>query len=171
MPKLKNPMHEEFCQQWIVDFNGARACFVAGGSKDKHVARVTACRWMARADINKRIAELMADRSKRTQITQDMVVKELAIPAFSNFTDFAKYTKEGGLEMEDTESVNDKKPGATRAIESMRGSISIKLHGKTKPLELLGKHVGLFADVHTLEAGEALKAVIERIITDKRPKE
>lgn len=169
MPKLKNAQHEEFCQQWIVDFNGARACFVAGGSKNKHVARVTACHWMARADIQKRIAELLRNRSERTQVTQDMVVKELAIPAFADFTDFAKYTKKDGLIIEETKKIKGEK---TRAIKSMRqttskdgGSISIELHGKEKALELLGRHTGVFED-----AGDKIAKVLYEISEKFMPK-
>ena len=167
MPKLKNAQHEEFCQQWIIDFNGARAAQKAGGCKERKTSKVVACHWMARADIQKRIGELLKDRSERTQITQDMVIQELAILGFSNFTEFAKYTKGKGkgLMLENTKSIDEEK---VRAIKSMKqvetkdgGSISITLHGKEKPLELLGKHVGLFADK------DQFKEVVQYLLSEK----
>ena len=98
MPKLKNRQHEEFCQQWIIDFNAARAAQVAGGCKERKAARVTGCHWLARADVSKRIAELLKDRSERTQITQDMVIRELAILGFSDFRHYGQVKKGGDMQ-------------------------------------------------------------------------
>jgi len=165
MSKLKNEQHEEFCQQWIIDFNGARAAQKAGGCKKRKTSKVVACHWMARADIQKRIAELLKDRSERTQITQDMVIQELAVLGFSDFTKFAKHTKKKGLILEDTESIDGEKVRAIRSMKQTKskdgGSISISLHGKEKPLELLGKHVGLFADK------DQFKEVIQYLLSEK----
>lgn len=165
MPKLKNLQHEEFCQNWIIDFNAARAAKEAGGSKSRKSARVTGCHWLARADVSKRIAELLKDRSERTQITQDMVIQELAIMGFSDFTEFAKYTEKKGLVLENTKSIKGEK---TRAIRSMKettskdgGSISIMLHGKEKPLELLGRHLGMFKE------DNEFKEVVQYLLSEK----
>jgi len=150
MPKLKSGKHEQFCQEYIVEFNGAKSATDAGFNKKS--ARTIACRLLTKVNIQERIAELMKDRSERTQVTQDMVVKELAIIGFSDFTKFARYTKKDGLVLENTKDIKGER---TRAIQSMKqttskdgGSISIKLHGKEKPLELLGKHLGIFVDMN-----------------------
>lgn len=165
MPKLKNAQHEEFCQQWIIDFNAARSAKEAGGSKSRKAARVIGCHWLARPDISKRIAELLKNRSERTQITQDMVLRELAIMGFSDFTEFAKHTKKKGLVLEDTKDIKGEK---TRAIRSMKqttskdgGSISISLHGKEKPLELLGRHLGMFKE------DNEFKEVVQYLLSEK----
>lgn len=165
MPKLKNKRHEEFCQNYIIDFNGARAAQVAGGSKSRKTSKVVACHWMVRADISKRIAELIANRSERTQITQDMVIQELAIMGFSDFTKFAKHTKKKGLVLEDTKNIKGEK---VRAIRSMKqttskdgGSISISLHGKEKPLELLGRHLGMFKE------DNEFREVVQYLLSEK----
>jgi len=163
--KLKNAQHEEFCQQWIIDFNGARAAQVAGGCKERKSAKVTACHWLARTDISKRIAELLKDRSERTQITQDMVIQELAVLGFSSFTEFAKYTKKKGLVLEDTKSIEGERVRAIRSMKEVTtkdgGSISITLHGKEKPLELLGRHVGLFKE------DDRFKEVVQYLLSEK----
>lgn len=163
MPKLKNAQHEEFCQQWIIEFNGAKAARDSGYSAK--TARVQASQLLTKPNIQARIAELLKNRSERTQITQDMVVQELALLGFSDFTDYAKFIKNEGLIMQSTEDVKGIRPGATRAIKSMKqvdtkegGSISIKLHSKERPLELLGKHLGMFE-----EAGDKLAKVIYEV--------
>jgi len=144
--RLENAQHEEFCQQWIIDFNGARAARKSGFSKK--TARIKASQLLTKINIQERIAELMKDRSERTKVTQDMVLRELAILGFSDFTEFASFAENVGLVIKDTKKV---KQGKTRAIKSMKqtlspggGSIAIKLHNKEKALELIGKHLGMY---------------------------
>ena len=175
MPKIKNKREEEYCQQYVVDFNGARSARDAGYGKAG--ARVMASKLMIRAHIYNRIAELLKNRSERTQITQDMVIQELATIGFSDFTDFAKYTKAKGLVIEETDKVNLKRSGASRAILSMKQvdnqggrSVSIRLHGKCEPLKLLGKHVGMFADTHNVNLTGTIK-VVSAVPRPKKKKE
>lgn len=154
MPKLKDRQREAFCQQYVVDFNGARAAHDVGYGKDKTSARVTASKLLARDEIGKRINELLKNRSERTQITQDMVLQELAVLGFSDFRNYGKIKKDKNLEFFPFDKIEGDK---TRAIESMKQvdgaygrSISMKLHGKVRPLELIGKHVGMFVDTHNV---------------------
>lgn len=152
--KLKVKREEEFCQQYVVDFNGARAAFDAGYGKDKTCSRVQASKLLTREHISKRVAELMKNRSERTQITQDMVLQELAVVGFSDFRNYGRIKKDKNLEFFPFDKIEGDK---TRAIESMKQvdnpsgrSISMKLHGKVRPLELIGKHLGMFADTTNL---------------------
>lgn len=154
MPKLKDKRHEEMCQQYIIDFNGARAAHEAGFGKNRKVARVWASKLLTKAFIRKRILELLEARSKRTEITQDRVLQEMAILGFSDFRDYGRIKESGEVEFHPFSKI---KGGKTRAIESMKQvdsahgrSISMKLHGKVRPLELLGKHTGLFVDTHNI---------------------
>jgi phage terminase small subunit len=153
MNKKLKKQYEEFCQQYIVDFNGARAAFDVGFGKDKSVAKVTACHLLKRPVIRKRILELLERRAKRTQITQDKVLEELAILGFSDFKDYGQI-KNGSLEFNDFDKIEK---GKTRAIKSVKEtvsehsrSMSLRLHEKVKPLELIGKHLGMFVDTHNV---------------------
>ena len=152
--KLKVKREEEFCQQYVIDFNGARAAHDAGFGKNRTVGRVQASKLLTRPNIEKRIAELMKNRSERTKITQDMVIQELAVVGFSDFRDYGRIKKDGNVEFYPFSMIKGER---TRAIESMKQvdtqsgrTVSMKLHGKVRPLELLGKHTGLFADTHNL---------------------
>ena len=69
------------------------------------------------------------------------------------------------------------KGNATRAIKSISEHITkdgiqlkFKLHGKEKPLELLGKHLGMFMEKFDI-ADDLKKLLVEVIFTDERPKE
>lgn len=175
--KLKNAKHERFCQEYLIDLNGAKAATRSGYSKK--TARTQANQLLTKLDISKRVAELKAIRSERTKVTQDMVVKELLILARSDFRDYGEIVKDlahpdGRLKLK---VFKEMKGDATKAIKSISEYITkdgiqlkFKLHSKERPLELLGKHLGMFID--KFDIGENLKQLlVERIFTDKRPKE
>lgn len=161
--KLKVKREEEFCQQYVIDFNGARAAHDAGYGKDRTCGRVQASKLLTREHISKRVAELMKNRSERTQITQDMVLQELAVVGFSDFKNYGRIKKDKNLEFYPFSKIEGDK---TRAIESMKQvdsqsgrSISMKLHGKVRPLELIGKHLGMFADTTNVNLTGDIKVI------------
>lgn len=153
------PKQEEFCQQYIIDFNGTRAAEDAKYSKRS--ARVTACKLLTKANILKRITELLKDRSERTKVTQDMVIKELAILAFSDMADYVDIQKDtGSIRAKSFEEMREGKSRVVKTIKEDRvikedakgeqvtvyDKINYSMHDKIKPLELLGKHLGMFIE-------------------------
>ena len=120
------------------------------------------------AKVKEYINKRMKDREKRTEITQDKVLEEIAKIAFANGTDFAKVVtksfmkpvldKEGNptgeekevfykdVEIEDTENIPEDKRKAISAIKQTKFGISIESCDKVRALELLGKHLGIFTD-------------------------
>ena len=71
---------ERFCQEYLIDLNATQAYIRAGYSA--RTAHNCASRLMAKAGVRARIDELMAVRSRRTGVTQERVVRELARIAF-----------------------------------------------------------------------------------------
>lgn len=74
--------HARFVEEYLVDLNATEAYVRSGGKARGKAANVTACRWMAREDVQEAIKVAMAKRSERTGITQDMVLEEYAKLAF-----------------------------------------------------------------------------------------
>lgn len=68
-----NPKRQAFVDEYLVDLNGTQACIRAGYAKGS--ADVTATRLLADASVQAAIQERMAEREKRTEITQDMVLR------------------------------------------------------------------------------------------------
>ena len=156
--KLENDQHERFCQEFIIDLNITKSAERAKYSKK--TAAQQGSRLFKNVKIQERIAELKAIRSERTAITQDMIIKELAILAFSDFRDYGEIVKKVGIDRLELKTFNEIKGKATRAIKSISEKItkdgvqlSFKLHGKTPAIELLGKHLGMFIERMAL-AGE-----------------
>jgi len=137
-------------------------CVRKAGYKTKYPNKI-ANQLLDNNRLSKKIKAAQEKLRKKTEITQDMVIKELAILGFSNIKNHIEVD-------ENTGAIRakgfDQMPGdSSRALESIQedraikenadGSsvtvydkIKFKLHDKIKPLELLGKHLGMFIDKH-----------------------
>ena len=91
----------------------------------------------------------MKDREKRTEVTQDRVVQELASIAFAKVTDYVRIRSNGTTSivvMKSTDDLTDDQVRAIAGIKEGANGIEIKLNDKEKALELLGRHLGMFKD-------------------------
>lgn len=86
----------------------------------------------------------MKNRQKRVEITQDMVLAELAAVAFANGTDFVTVTQTGSVRITPTGVLPAEKKKAIAAIKEGQYGTEVKLYDKVRALELLGKHLGVF---------------------------
>lgn len=153
---LKNKKHELFCNEYIIDLNGAQAAIRAGYSEK--TSRVTAAKLLTKANIQSRISELQAIRSKRTEITQDMVLKELAHIAFDDIKNYLSFRTDKNsqivLKIKDSETID------TRNISEISlgkdGQFKFKLYCKDNALVQLGKHLGMFKGDIISDGGEEI---------------
>lgn len=135
-----------FADEYLIDLNATRAYKVAYPSiKKDETARANSSRMLTNANVTKYIAERMQDRQKRTEITQDRVLEELAAIAFARATDFAE-VKDGLVIIKDTAGLSEQQIKAIAGIKEGKFGIELKLNDKEKALELLGRHLGMFKD-------------------------
>lgn len=155
-----------FVNEYLIDLNATRAYKSAYKScKKDETAAVNGNRMLRNAKVKEYINKRMKEREIRTEITQDKVLQELAMIAFSNGTDFAKVVEkpiilngipvldeEGNqrtyrdVELELTDNLPMNKKKAITAIKNTKFGIAIETADKVKALELLGKHLGMFKD-------------------------
>lgn len=146
MNKL-TPKQKIFCDEYLIDLNATRAYKKAYPSvKKDDTAAVNGNRLLRNAKVKEYIDKRMKDREKRTEITQDMVLKELAAIAFSNGADFAKVTDDNMVHIVPTDELPENKKKAIAAIKETKFGINIETCDKVKALELIGKHLGMFKD-------------------------
>ena len=135
-----------FADEYLIDFNATRAYKVAYPNvKKDETARANGSRMLTIANVRDYIEKRMADRQKRTEITQDMVVEELASIAFSKATDYVTII-DGRVVIKNTDTLSDEQIRAIAGIKEGANGIEIKMNDKEKALELLGRHLGMFKD-------------------------
>ena len=131
---------KRFVAEYLVDLN-ATAAAKRAGYKDPNIGRQLITKNNVSAEIAKRRDELQS----KLEITQETVLQELAAIAFANGTDFVTVTGAGLLDVKPTSQVSKEKLPAIAGIKYSQTGIEIKLHDKVRALELLGKHLGVFA--------------------------
>lgn len=178
--KPLEPKQEDFCQQYLIDLNGAQAAIRAGYSEA--TAKEQASRLLTKVNVQNRVAELMAERQARTRITADRVLQEyVRLGLF----DPRKLFKEDGS----PKAINELDDDTAAAIAGLE-TVSIgneetkigqvlkyKVANKLGALDSMAKHLGMFPDKLTL-AGDKdnplfplAKTLDERISKREEPKD
>ena len=135
-----------FADEYLIDLNATRAYRVAYPSvKKDETVRANGSRMLTNANVAKYISERMQERQQRTEVTQDMVIKELAAIAFARATDYAA-VRGGTVCIKDTDSLSDEQICAIAGIKEGKFGVEIRLNDKEKALELLGRHLGRWND-------------------------
>lgn len=157
-----------FADEYLIDLNATRAYRVAYPSvKRDETARANSSRMLTNANVAKYIADRMQERQKRTEITQDRVLEELAAIAFARATDYAEVKSEC-VRIKDTDSLTDQQIKAIAGIKEGKFGIELKLNDKEKALELLGRHLGMFTDKVEVSGLEDEKKKLDDILQQMR---
>jgi len=140
---------ERFCHEYLIDLNATQATLRAGYKDQKSAAKV-----MRNPGVQARIAELQAGRSKRTAITADRVLEELALIGFADLADFVEWDT-GRVTLKNSETLDAAKRRAIIEVAQARdGSVKIKLADKKGSLDSIGRHLGMFIDRHLVHVDE-----------------
>lgn len=151
---------QRFVEEYLIDLNATQAAIRAGYSVKR--ASEIGYQLLQKTTVKNAIDKAMAERSRRTGITQDRVLRELAKVAFVNATDVINMddaTIKGDANREDTAAINSVR---VKTITTENGEITereVKICDKLKALELLGKHLGMFTDKLNVNAEMAVKIV------------
>ena len=143
---------ERFVDEYLVDLNATAAARRAGYSEK--TAEVIGYENLRKPQIMAAIHERQQNLQGKLEITREAVLQELAAIAFANGTDFVTVTGAGLLCVKATSEVPKNKLPAIAGIKYSQLGIEIKLHDKVRALELLGKHLGVFATGGSAAAAE-----------------
>ena len=142
---MLSPKQTRFVQEYLIDLNGKRAAIRAGYASRS--AEVQASRMLRNAKVQKALEAAMQARSRRTEVSSDQVLEELAKIAFANFRDY--WPKEG--ETLDLHRLDRDRTAAIEeltVVETVRGDVlhrrtRLKMHDKLAALTNLapiGEH-------------------------------
>ena len=147
---------KRFCDEYLIDLNATRAYKVAyPNCKKDETASAAGSRMLGNVKVQEYISKKQKEIEKRAEVTQDMVIKELAKIAFLDIRKL--YTENGQLK--NVADLDDDIAGAISSLETLEeyegygedrerigDTQKVKMLDKTKALELLGRHLGIFND-------------------------
>lgn len=174
-----NPKQLIFCKEYIIDFNGTQAAIRSGYSKK--CAQVIASENLLKPLIQAQIQEEIKKRGERVEKSADDVVRLLWKMAELDLADYIEVAEGGEVQA----IAFDRLPeGATKLISKIKekrtitenkdgskiyeqNNLEYELPEKTKCLELLGRHYGIFIDKSevkvTVNIAEELEAARQRV--------
>lgn len=148
---------EFFCREYLTDFNATQAAIRAGYSADS--AGAIGHENLTKPEIQKRITALKLERAAALGITADRVLQEISRIAFVDVRRIVKHTRKKDrngkklktmhVEIADFDDVSADDAAAIAGVVQTKGKspkIEVKFHDKTKALDALAKHVGLYKD-------------------------
>lgn len=171
-PKKLTAKQQAFVNEYIVDLNATQAAIRAGYSED--TAYSIASENLTKPEIAGAIQVAMELRADRTRITADRVLVEVAKLGFSNIKDI--FTATGQLK--NLSALPDEVTAAIQSVEVVTKRVDggedheveyvhkIKMADKKASLELLGKHLKLFADRTELTGADGKDLIPEMSDTE-----
>ena len=165
------PKQQRFVEEYLIDLNATQAAIRAGYSEK--TAKSVGHENLTKPDIAKAIQEAQNKLSERTEITQDMVLQELAKIGFSNMLDYVSITN-GGDPVTDFSALTRDQAAAIsevtiEAYTEGRGEdaeevkrVKFKLSDKRAALVDMGRHLGMFKDKIEHDVSDPLKELLSR---------
>ena len=142
---------KRFVEEYLIDLNAKQAAIRAGYSV-KNADKIGS-ELLGKTGVRQAVSEAIAERSRRTGVNQDRVVRELARIAFSNFSDIVD---------PDTARIReDATEDDLACIQSIKikpnefgTEREVRLFDKRAALVDLGKHLGMWNKDTGGEPGE-----------------
>ena len=150
------PKQELFVQAYLVSHNGTQSAIQAGYSKKS--ASQTASRLLVDGKVQEAIRARGAAALEKLEVTEDMVLQELAAIAFSNIKKYVTWDADAGeLIVKSSEDIPDALAAAIESIDEQvlesknkdgsriytRTKRKVKLYPKLEALKTLAEYLGL----------------------------
>jgi len=148
---------KRFIEEYLIDLNASQAA-IRSGYSPKTANRI-GTENLSKLVIQDKIQQAQQKRSLRTEITQDRVLKELALIGFSDMGDFITINEEGSIRAKPLDSLQEGKSRIIKKVKEKRTTritregeeitdifYEFELHDKVKCLEMMGKHLGMFIE-------------------------
>jgi phage terminase small subunit len=146
---MLSPKQARFVEEYLVDLDGKHAAIRAGYSPI--TAEVQASRLLTNVKVRVSLEAAVQARSKRTDVTADRVVAELARIAFANMRDYwprpGEVIELDRLDQDRTAAISEITIDEfVDAAGVLHRRTRLKLHDKQAALVSLARHLGTFVD-------------------------
>jgi len=173
-----NAKQARFVAEYLIDLNATQAAIRSGYSPK--TANEQGSRLLANVKVSAALSSAQAERSKRTEITQDMVLQEYAKIGFSDIRKIAKWGERPiiedvpddydlriyPVELIASETIDDATAAAISEVSLTAQGVKVKMYDKKGALDSIARHLGMFNDKldHTSSDGSMAGAsALERI--------
>ena len=172
-----NDKQRRFVDEYLIDLNATQAAIRAGYSAK--TAEQQGFQLLKKTSVSEAVTSRMKDREKRTEITQDRVLQELAKIGFADIRKAVKWGADipvvnpetgevltaNGVVLISSNEIDDDTAAAVSEISQTAQGIKIKMHDKKGALVDIGKHLGMFVDrVDATVTTKELPASIEDFV-------
>lgn len=149
------PKQARFCEEYMIHLNASHAAILAGYTRAS--AGEMGYSLLQKPHVQQCLREMEAHRQKRTMITADRILCELANLGLANMLDYLTVEDDGSV-VTDLSRLTREKAAAIQEIQVVEyttgtGSeaklvkrTKIKLYDKKSPLEMIARHLGMFRD-------------------------
>jgi phage terminase small subunit len=166
---ILNERQKRFVEEYLIDLNATQAAIRAGYSE--YTAQEQGSRLLSNVMVQAALKQAIDERSERVKMTQDDVLRELAILAMSDVSNYVYVDGDGVIYARDFRTIPK---AATRAIKKIKQTVvtmlestdeetgekksilktktELEFYDKIRANELMGKHLGMFQD-KTPDAG------------------
>ena len=156
------PKQQRFVDEYLIDLNATQAAKRSGYSPKTSMQQGE--RLLRNVEVQTAISQAQQQRSKRTQITADRVLMELAKLGFSdlrkaiiwraNVTGMVegengeqRLAVTNEVQLVNSEELDDDTAAAISEVsQNAQGGLKIKFYDKRGALDSIGRHLGMFTD-------------------------
>jgi phage terminase small subunit len=152
-----------FCNEYLVDSNATQAAIRAGYSvaSARDIGYENLTKPYIKAYIDKRIDKII----EKTEITQEKVLNEMAKIGFASIDDYVEVEIDKNnkkvVTIKATKDISKDKLAAISSIKQGANGIEIKIHDKSRALEDIGRHLGMFKDKLEISGSNEIKIQLE----------
>lgn len=153
-----NDKQRRFVAEYLIDLNATQAAIRAGYSAK--TAEWIGPQLLKKTHVAEAVCIEMKEREKRTDITQDRVLRELAKIGFADIRKAVKWgdgiavvdpesgeqTISNGVALVGSEEIDDETAASISEVSQTAQGIKIKMHDKRAALVDIGRHLGMFTD-------------------------
>ena len=152
MPAL-SAKQQQFCLEYLIDFNATAAALRAGYS-NRSAAEI-GHENLRKPQIQAQLSMLRSETGRATTVTLERTLEEIAYIAFGRMTDVLSFDNES-ITLKDSKDLPDSALAAIAQINQSKtpeGTTTvIKLHSKVAALALLAKYFGITNDFNGARA-------------------
>ena len=144
---MLNRKQQSFVNEYLIDKNATQAAIRAGYSE--RTAKNIAHNLLTKMDIQEAIETALQEQSKRTEITADRVLNELAKIGFADMATYTEWSNSGVTLISSDDLPEDASAAVAEVSETTTkdgGTVRFKLHDKLAALEKIGKHLNMFKE-------------------------